>query len=205
MAGPTRPSRCSLHGKRPAARRVGHHVRAGRGRPGTSWPSHLRWPMQQQQDHRPDRRDARLAVPSRRAGDWLVFHHVEGVSVYGGTVDGRGSSLWACKAAGRSCAAGASSLTFRNSKDITISGLTSTDSELYHIVIDGCDGVTVQNVKITAPGTAPTPTASTSRVEPRGRASIKTATTASPSAAHYYCGSSGGSFAMKDMGPQSKY
>ncbi|CAL9119355.1 unnamed protein product [Musa acuminata var. zebrina] len=63
--------------------------------------------------------------------------------------------LWACKAAGRSCAAGASSLTFRNSKDITISGLTSTDSELYHIVIDGCDGVTVQNVKITAPGNSP--------------------------------------------------
>ncbi|CAD5184562.1 polygalacturonase-like [Musa acuminata AAA Group] len=101
--------------------------------------------------------DGTLVSPSDLggAGDWLVFHHVEGVSVYGGTVDGRGSSLWACKAAGRSCAAGASSLTFRNSKDITISGLTSTDSELYHIVIDGCDGVTVQNVKITAPGNSP--------------------------------------------------
>ncbi|RWW00988.1 hypothetical protein BHE74_00018963 [Ensete ventricosum] len=54
--------------------------------------------------------DGTLVSPSDLggAGDWLVFHHVEGVSVYGGTVDGRGSSLWACKAAGRSCAAGAS-------------------------------------------------------------------------------------------------
>ncbi|CAL9769685.1 unnamed protein product, partial [Musa acuminata subsp. burmannicoides] len=153
MAGPTRPSRCSLHGKRPAARRGRPPCTC---RPGTSGrPSHLRWPMQQQQDHR--QIDGTLVSPSHLggAGDWLVFHHVEGVSVYGGTVDGRGSSLWACKAAGRSCAAGASSLTFRNSKDITISGLTSTDSELYHIVIDGCDGVTVQNVKITAPGNSP--------------------------------------------------
>jgi polygalacturonase len=36
-----------------------------------------------------------------------------------------------------------------------ISGLTSTNSELYHIVIDTCDVVTVQGVKINAPGNSP--------------------------------------------------
>jgi len=47
------------------------------------------------------------------------------------------------------------SLTFLNSNDIMVSGLTSVNSELYHIVIDGCQGVTVQGVKISAPGNSP--------------------------------------------------
>ncbi|RZS27269.1 hypothetical protein BHM03_00060713 [Ensete ventricosum] len=47
------------------------------------------------------------------------------------------------------------SLTFRNSKRIMISGLTSMNSELYHVVIDDCEGVTLQGVRITAPGNSP--------------------------------------------------
>ena len=47
------------------------------------------------------------------------------------------------------------SLTFLNSKNVVISGLTSINSKLYHIVIDGCEGVTVQAVKISAPGNSP--------------------------------------------------
>jgi len=31
---------------------------------------------------------------------WIVFDHVDGLTVSGGTVDGRGEALWACKAAG---------------------------------------------------------------------------------------------------------
>ncbi|WOL17885.1 polygalacturonase-like [Canna indica] len=101
--------------------------------------------------------DGNLVAPDDfgGAGEWIVFHHVDGVSVYGGTIDGRGSTLWACKAAGHGCPGGASSLVFRNSKNVVISGLTSLNSELYHIVIDDCEGVTVQGVKITAPGNSP--------------------------------------------------
>ena len=33
--------------------------------------------------------------------------------------------------------------------------MTSINSELYHIVIDNCQGVTVQGVKIIAPGNSP--------------------------------------------------
>jgi len=47
------------------------------------------------------------------------------------------------------------SLKVLNSRDVVISGLTSVDSELYHVVIDGCEGVTVQDVQIVAPGSSP--------------------------------------------------
>ncbi|KAJ6848273.1 polygalacturonase-like [Iris pallida] len=98
-----------------------------------------------------------VAAPSSHAAseDWLLFHHVAGVSIYGGTIDGRGASLWSCKANGHSCPRGATSLRFLGSKNIVISGLTSINSELYHIVIDDSQGVTVQGVKISAPGNSP--------------------------------------------------
>lgn len=47
------------------------------------------------------------------------------------------------------------SLAFSNSRDIVISGLTSVNSELYHIVIDGCQNALVQGVTVMAPGDSP--------------------------------------------------
>lgn len=47
------------------------------------------------------------------------------------------------------------SLVFGKSKNIKISGLTSINSKLYHIVIDDCRGVTLRGVKIIAPGNSP--------------------------------------------------
>ncbi|XP_058101926.1 polygalacturonase-like isoform X1 [Magnolia sinica] len=104
--------------------------------------------------------DGTLVAPANyvslgSSGHWLFFNDVQGVSVYGGTLDGRGSGLWACKASSGNCPAGAESLTFNNAKDILISGLTSMNSKLYHIVIDGCANVIVQGVKIVAPGNSP--------------------------------------------------
>ncbi|KAL6842756.1 hypothetical protein ACP4OV_027600 [Aristida adscensionis] len=106
-----------------------------------------------------------LVAPSGHAGrgdtagggdEWIVFDHVDGLTVSGGTVDGRGEALWACKAARRGgCPYGATSLTVLNSRDVVISGLKSVDSELYHVVIDGCEGVTLKDVKIVAPGSTP--------------------------------------------------
>lgn len=40
-------------------------------------------------------------------GNWLIFEHINGVTVSGGTLDGQGTGLWACKASGKSCPAGA--------------------------------------------------------------------------------------------------
>lgn len=41
------------------------------------------------------------------SGNWIYFHEVIGVSVYGGTLDGRGAGLWACRTTGKNCPAGA--------------------------------------------------------------------------------------------------
>lgn len=38
---------------------------------------------------------------------WIAFKYVDGLSVYGGTFDGRGQRFWNCKLAGRSCPPGA--------------------------------------------------------------------------------------------------
>ena len=56
--------------------------------------------------------DGTLIAPSNYAefgtkGDWILFDHVDGVSVFGGVIDGRGASLWSCKASGRNCPDGA--------------------------------------------------------------------------------------------------
>ncbi|XP_012829373.1 PREDICTED: polygalacturonase-like [Erythranthe guttata] len=38
---------------------------------------------------------------------WIVFHRVHWLSIFGGTLDAKGSSLWACKRAGNNCPFGA--------------------------------------------------------------------------------------------------
>lgn len=47
------------------------------------------------------------------------------------------------------------SLTIAESNNILISGLSTVNSEGFHISIFGSSGVTVQGVKITAPGNSP--------------------------------------------------
>lgn len=47
------------------------------------------------------------------------------------------------------------SLEFSNSKNIEIDGLASENSEMFHIVINGCEKVNVKNVKVIAPGNSP--------------------------------------------------
>ncbi|XP_010251524.1 PREDICTED: polygalacturonase-like [Nelumbo nucifera] len=104
--------------------------------------------------------DGTLVAPSDywalgSSGYWLTFQGVNGVSISGGTLDGQGSSLWACKAAGKSCPVGARSLSFVNSRNIVIRGLSSINSKLFHIVIDGCQNVYLQGVTIMASGNSP--------------------------------------------------
>ena len=56
--------------------------------------------------------DGTLMAPSDydvigNAGNWIKFEGVNGVSIYGGVLDGRGTSLWACKASSKKCPNGA--------------------------------------------------------------------------------------------------
>ncbi|KAJ8527582.1 hypothetical protein K7X08_015033 [Anisodus acutangulus] len=87
--------------------------------------------------------------------NWIKFERVSGVSIYGGTLDGQGASLWACKTSGNNCPQGTMGLTFSNSSNIEISGLTSKNSQLFHILVDSCDNVKLQGVKVSAPGNSP--------------------------------------------------
>ncbi|EEF33275.1 Polygalacturonase precursor, putative [Ricinus communis] len=89
------------------------------------------------------------------AKNWIIFQHVNGVTVSGGTLDGQGTGLWSCKASGKSCPYGATSLEFTNSNNIVIKGLASLNSQLFHIVINECQNVKVQGVKISASGSSP--------------------------------------------------
>jgi polygalacturonase len=47
------------------------------------------------------------------------------------------------------------SLEFSNSNNIAITGLASLNSQLFHIVIHGCQNVKVQGVRVSAAGNSP--------------------------------------------------
>lgn len=104
--------------------------------------------------------DATLVAPADyrvigNAGNWLAFEDVTGVSILGGILDGQGTGLWACKNSGKSCPSGATTLGFTNSNNILISGLTSLNSQMFHIVINGCQNVKLQGVRVSASGNSP--------------------------------------------------
>lgn len=46
-------------------------------------------------------------------------------------------------------------MTFNGAKDIVINGLTSVNSQTYHIGFNGCENVKVQNVLVVAPDESP--------------------------------------------------
>ena len=56
--------------------------------------------------------DGTLLAPSDYSviGDeknWIIFEHVDGVTVSGGVLDGQGKGLWSCKSSGKKCPTGA--------------------------------------------------------------------------------------------------
>ncbi|KAI8011480.1 hypothetical protein LOK49_LG06G01986 [Camellia lanceoleosa] len=105
--------------------------------------------------------DGTLVAPSDyrtigNGGSWLILEKVSGVSIFGGTLDDQGTGLWACKASGKACPTGATVYTvLYNSNDIVINGLTSLNSQMFHIAINGCHNVKVQGVKVSASGNSP--------------------------------------------------
>ncbi|KAK6130593.1 hypothetical protein DH2020_035685 [Rehmannia glutinosa] len=79
-----------------------------------------------------------VAPPDYNARNWLLFEGADGVSVIGGTLDGQGAALWACKKSGKNnCPSGATTLGIVKSKNMAIIGLTSLNSQMFHIVMNG--------------------------------------------------------------------
>ncbi|KAI9093958.1 hypothetical protein K1719_026956 [Acacia pycnantha] len=89
------------------------------------------------------------------SSNWIMFDSVDGVSIHGGLLDGQGTSLWACKNSGGNCPSGATSLKFTNSKNIMVTGLTSLNSQMFHIVIHQCQHVKVEGAKVVAAAKSP--------------------------------------------------
>ncbi|MED6123586.1 hypothetical protein PIB30_050500 [Stylosanthes scabra] len=89
------------------------------------------------------------------SGYWILFNHVDNLSVIGGNLDARGAAFWDCRRSGKRCPPGARSMTFHWVNNLVISGITSINSQLMHIVINTCNNVIVKNVRIIAPGESP--------------------------------------------------
>ncbi|KAJ0092933.1 hypothetical protein Patl1_27024 [Pistacia atlantica] len=82
--------------------------------------------------------DGTLVAPSNywnlgNSGYWILFSKVARVSIYGGSINARGSGFWACRRGGRSCPAGARlhpaaqtpmAFTYNRLTGVTISGST---------------------------------------------------------------------------------
>ncbi|CAN1156190.1 unnamed protein product [Linum perenne] len=99
--------------------------------------------------------DGTLIAPSDytvigNMGTWIMFHAIDDVTISGGTLDGQGTGLWSCK-----CLSLSQNLEFSNSKNIQINGLASVNSQMFHIVINSCQNVKVQGVRVSADGNSP--------------------------------------------------
>ncbi|CAI9762933.1 unnamed protein product [Fraxinus pennsylvanica] len=104
--------------------------------------------------------DGTLVAPSNynmigNSGTWIKFKRVTEVSVIGGTLDGQGANLWACKNSGRSCPKGSTTLAFYNSRNIRIGGLSSINSQKFHILVYGSQNAQLVGIKVSAPGNSP--------------------------------------------------
>ncbi|RZC91097.1 hypothetical protein C5167_028933 [Papaver somniferum] len=87
--------------------------------------------------------------------NWLKFDRVKGVSIIGGVLDGRGSSLYSCKLAKKACPRGPTTLGIFSSDDITVQSLSSLNPKMFHIVVLASKNVLLDGVKIRAPGDSP--------------------------------------------------
>ncbi|XP_023531798.1 polygalacturonase-like [Cucurbita pepo subsp. pepo] len=104
--------------------------------------------------------DGSLVAPSdfRVIGNlvaWIMFRHVDGVTISGGILDGQGTGLWACKNSTKACPNGATTLEFSNAKNIAITGLTSLNSQMFHVVVNDCQNFKIKGLKIIASGDSP--------------------------------------------------
>ncbi|XP_052176185.1 polygalacturonase-like [Diospyros lotus] len=89
------------------------------------------------------------------SGNWILFVQVNGMTLAGGTFDGKGAGFWACRTSGKSCPVGARSITFNWANNVIVKGVTSLNSQISHLVINSCNNVMVRGVKLVAPAQSP--------------------------------------------------
>lgn len=94
-------------------------------------------------------------------GQWLAFHGVNGLKVAGpGTIDGRGQGWWdqSCKYHPKlvGCTSRApTALKVLSCEKSSLRDIHVINSSQAHILIEGCDGIHIENLIIEAPGNSP--------------------------------------------------
>ncbi|KAK7256554.1 hypothetical protein RIF29_30008 [Crotalaria pallida] len=89
------------------------------------------------------------------SGFWILFNQVDNLVVSGGYLDAKGSGFWDCRRSGKNCPVGARSMSFNWVNNLVVSGITSLNSQLSHLVINTCTNVLVKNVRAIAPASSP--------------------------------------------------
>ncbi|KAK2413843.1 endo-polygalacturonase [Trifolium repens] len=89
------------------------------------------------------------------SGFWILFNHVDNLVVSGGKLDAKGAGFWDCRRSGKNCPVGARTMTFNWVNNLVVSGITSINSQLSHLVINTCNNVIVRNVRLIAPDKSP--------------------------------------------------
>ncbi|XP_022974795.1 polygalacturonase-like [Cucurbita maxima] len=89
------------------------------------------------------------------SSSWILFNHINGLSITGGIIDGQGTPLWNCKHSRKSCPIGARSLQINDGKNVNINGLSSINSQLFSIVMNRCQNVHMTRVNVLAAGDSP--------------------------------------------------
>ncbi|ESQ28830.1 hypothetical protein EUTSA_v10018672mg [Eutrema salsugineum] len=87
--------------------------------------------------------------------NWFSFIGVHNITVLGGSFDAKGSTLWSCKAKGLNCPEGATTLRFMDSYNVRIKGILSLNSQLFHIAINRCRNIKIEDIRIIAPDDSP--------------------------------------------------
>ncbi|XP_004287324.1 PREDICTED: probable polygalacturonase At1g80170 isoform X1 [Fragaria vesca subsp. vesca] len=94
-------------------------------------------------------------------GQWLAFRGVNGLEIAGpGTINGRGSGWWnqSCRYHPKleGCTTLApTALKVLSCKNIWLRDIHFINSSQSHILIEGCDGIKIENLMIEAPGNSP--------------------------------------------------
>ncbi|KAI3430145.1 uncharacterized protein J3R85_008159 [Psidium guajava] len=101
--------------------------------------------------------DGTLVAPTDYNSDnWIMLRHVTGSPCWEGPWTGKARASGLVSPPARAALAVLRySFEISNSQNVLVSGLSSLDSQMFHIVINGCQDVKMQGVKVSASGTSP--------------------------------------------------
>ncbi|KAL6602830.1 hypothetical protein ACP70R_044319 [Stipagrostis hirtigluma subsp. patula] len=91
-------------------------------------------------------------------GNWIEIMRIDNLNIVGkGTLDGQGPSVWSKNSCAQKydCKILPNSLVLDFCNNATVEGITIKDSKFFHMNIFQCKGVTIKDVKVTAPGDSP--------------------------------------------------